>query len=86
LDLRYGIDRIEQNECIIGDYNKKVVLPSFLGNLEFSSSELSNKIFDHASFIHAWFKDFTSFLNWRRLCCYCMTVLKQPLAARYLFD
>ncbi len=75
LDLRYGIDRIEQNECIIGDYNKKVVLPSFLRNLEFSCSELSNKIFHHASFIHAWFEDFTSFLNWESLCCYCMTAL-----------
>ena len=86
LDLRYGIDRIEQNECIIGDYNKKVVLPSFLRNLEFSRSELSNKIFHHASFIHAWFEDFTSLLNWESLCCYCMTALYQSVAVRNFLD
>lgn len=86
LDLRYGIDRIEQNECIIGDYNKKVILPSFLRNLEFSCSELSNKIFHHASFTHAWFEDFTSFLNWESLCCYCMTALYQSVAARNFLD
>lgn len=58
LDLRYKIDRLEQNECNIDDYNKKVILPSSLQKLKFHDLKLGNKIFHHLSFIHACLEDF----------------------------
>lgn len=62
LHLRYWIDRIEQNKCIIVDYNKKVILLSFQQELEFDCSELGNKIFHHASFINAWLEELLTLL------------------------
>lgn len=83
LDLRYGIDRIEQKKCIIGDYNKKVILPSFLQNLEFNYSGLSNKIFHHASLIHAWFGDCISSSFLELVCWYYIAVIEPLVTASY---
>lgn len=89
LNLRYWIDRIEQKNCIIGDYNKKVILPSFLQNLEFHCSGLSNKIFHHASFIHAWLGDSIGFSFLELVYCYYMAAsethnCERTVSSKYL--
>ena len=52
LNLRYKIDRLEQNKCNIDDYNRKVILSSSLRKSKFYDSKLGNKIFDRLTFTY----------------------------------